>query len=98
MEMHASTLDKNTQDDGNLHSNDQNKEDASKNFGVINKDKAGFTPPPIFKSILKNVARKTQVGNSGKYPTNSESNEVLHDDTSGVHTQSASPKMTVPLR
>ncbi|PWA79768.1 hypothetical protein CTI12_AA202180 [Artemisia annua] len=61
IEMNPSNGDKSTkQDDATSVSNDQNQVDSSKYTGSINKDKVGFTPPPILKSILKNVARKTQ--------------------------------------
>ncbi|PWA59325.1 hypothetical protein CTI12_AA393500 [Artemisia annua] len=108
MEMNTSTLDKsNKQADATSHSNDQNKVDSSKNMGFTNKDKVGFTPPPILKSILKNAVRKTQVVNTGNVASNSALNEVrtefidegkTQQDVTGVSTQTTSPKNTSPLR
>ncbi|PWA79868.1 RNA-directed DNA polymerase, eukaryota, Reverse transcriptase zinc-binding domain protein [Artemisia annua] len=107
-DMDFGCLDKsNKQADAMSHSNDQNKVDSSKNMGFTNKDKVGFTPPPILKSILKNAVRKTQVVNTGNVASNSALNEVrtevidegkTHQDVTGVSTQTTSPKNTSPLR
>ncbi|PWA43073.1 HAD-like domain-containing protein [Artemisia annua] len=65
-------------------------------MGFINNDKAGFTPPPILKSILKNAARKPHVATVGNVASNSASIEVrtdvidegkTHQDVTGVSTQ-----------